>query len=112
MMTAPTSPAAAAKPKRPSICHSCRRSVMWVILEKKKTPLDVLEQLAGDVALEPELFARADGSSELPRARFVSGVKTHYRRHIDSCPDADKWRERWKRTAPRPYSKIDRKKTR
>lgn len=112
MMAAPTSSAPAEKRKRPSICHSCRRVVMWVILDKRRTPLDVLEDLAGDVALEPELFARPDGSSELPRALFVSGVKTHFRRHIDSCPDAAKWRERWKRTASRPYSKIDRKKTR
>ncbi len=98
--------------KRPSVCHSCTAAVVWVILEGKRQPLDYVEAGGGNVALEPELFPRADGSRELVRARFVSGVTTRYRRHIDSCPDAAKWRDRWKHSAGRPYSKIDRKKTR
>ncbi len=112
MMAAEATPPAA-KRKRPSICHSCRRPVKWVLLDNKRTPLDVLEDLVGDVALEPELFPRGDTEGErLERARFISGVRTHYRRHIDSCPDAAKWRDRWKRTADRPYSQIRGKKTR
>lgn len=98
--------------KRPSKCHSCQATVVWVLLDGKRQPLDYVADGGGDVALEPELFPRADGSRDLVRARYISGVTTRYRRHIESCPDAAKWRERWKRAAGRPYSKIDRKKTR
>jgi hypothetical protein len=111
MMAAPATPPEA-KRKRPSLCHSCKRPVKWVLLEGKRTPLDVLEELTGNVAIEPELFPRGDGELALERARYISGVTTHYRRHIDSCPDADKWRDRWKRTAERPFSQIRGKKTR
>lgn len=106
--------------KRPSICHSCKREVVWCVLERKKQPLDYLgvSSRAGDVALEPELFARPDGSHELVRATF-SGTGTSYRRHIESCPDADKWRLHWmtknknkREAAQRAHSTIERKKTR
>jgi len=98
--------------KRPSLCHSCKAVVVWCLLDGKRQCLDFLEAGGGDVALEPELFARPDGSRELVSARKISGLTTHYRRHIESCPDAAKWRDRWKGTADRPFSKFNRKKTR
>lgn len=107
--TTPAAPPPAKKSK--SECHSCHATVVWVLLEGKRTPLDHLPDGGGNVAIEPELFPR-EGADHAQRARFVSGVTTHYRRHLDSCPDAAKWRDRWKRTAERPYSKIERKKTR
>lgn len=96
--------------KRPSKCHSCEAVVVWVILEGKRQPLDWLPAGGGTIALEPELFARGDGD-ELVRARFISGVTTHYRRHIDSCPDAAKWRDKWK-TRTQPFSQFKKGKVR
>jgi hypothetical protein len=104
--------AAPAKRKRPSICHSCQAPVIWVLLTGKIQPVETCDAGVGDVAIELELpgFAGKDGPG-LPHAVFVSGQRTNTRRHIDSCPHADKWRERWKRNAPRPFSKVERKKT-
>lgn len=112
MMAADAYTPTGAARKRPSVCHSCKRAVVWCLLDGKLQPLDHLPPGGGDVALELELFARPDGKAELVKARKISGVTTHYRRHIESCPDAAKWRDRWKRTAERPFSKFDRKKTR
>lgn len=82
--------------KRPSICHTCKAAVVWALLEGKRQPLDYLPAAGGDVALEPELFPRNDGRPELVGARFV-GTSTHYRRHIESCPQAKEWREKMRR---------------
>lgn len=103
--------AAADKPKRPSICHSCKAQVIWVLLERKRQPIEKCPPgVAGDVALEPE-FVGFESAGGLARAVFV-GSSTGYRRHIDSCPDAAKWRDRWKSTAERPFSRVERKKQR
>ena len=107
-MPASSTPAAPPKKKSKSECHSCRATVVWVLLDGKLQPLDHLPNGGGDVAIETEMFP-TEGPA---RAVFASGLSTHYRRHIDSCPDAAQWRERWKKTAPRPFSKIKRKKTR
>lgn len=96
--------------KKPSVCHSCKRPVLWVILERKRTPLDHVEG-GGDVAIVPELFdyLEAPDDRRLPEARYISGLSTRYRRHIDNCPDAAKWRDRWKTSA---FSTFKGKKTR
>lgn len=110
-MPAPAAPPA--KRKRPSLCHSCKREVVWVLLDGKRQPLDHIGAELGDVALEDELFPLSPAEGDrLQRATFVSGVRTHYRRHIESCPDAPAWRERWKKNAPRPFSTVRGKKTR
>lgn len=107
---ADTTPPAPAKKKRPSECHSCHEPVVWVVLDKKRVPLDFLEEGGGNIALELDLLPPVPGETHLQRAMFVSGVSTHYRRHIDSCKDAEQWRAGWKRTASAPFSRIDRKK--
>lgn len=111
-MTDAEPPAAAARPKRPSVCHSCKATVVWVLLAGKRQPLDFLPDGGGNIAIEQELFAREPGVDNLARARVVTGVTTRYRRHIDNCPHAAAWRDRWKEAAPRPFSPIKRKKTR
>jgi len=113
MMPAPNdAPAVPAKRKRPSICHSCKAPVRWVLLAGKIQPIELCDAGVGDVAIELELPGFGGDGTALAHAVFVSGARTTLRRHIDSCPDADRWRERWKRTAERPFSKIERKKTR
>lgn len=100
--------------KRPSICHSCKATVVWVLLDGKRQPLDWLPAGGGNVALEPELPGVPRAGDQLARARVISGVTTHYRRHIESCPDADKWRATYKRRgiAGTSFTRFDRKKTR
>jgi hypothetical protein len=112
MMAAAAAGDAAAKRKRPSVCHSCKAVVVWVILEGKRQPLDWLPAGGGDVALEPELFARDDREDGLARARIISGITTHYQRHIKSCPDAGVWREAWKKKTGGSFSKMKKGKQR
>lgn len=106
-MPAPSTPASPPK-KTKSECHSCHATVAWALLEGRLQPLDHLTEATGNVAIETELIA-TEGPA---RAVLVSGVATHWRRHIDSCPHAAQWRERWKKNAPRPFSKMKGKKTR
>lgn len=98
--------------KRPSVCHYCQAPIVWAYLDKKRQALDYLAAGGGNVALEPEL----PGLSRPPAlvdARIVSGVTTHYRRHIESCPNADEVRQRWKaRGVARSHTKFERKKSR
>lgn len=80
-------------PATPATCSSCGRRIIWARdTNGKAIPLERCKPGDGTVGVQLPLLPGG-------RAVVVSlavGVRTTYRRHIDTCPAAEVWRQRWK----------------
>ncbi len=97
----------ATKDARPPVCHSCGAKVVWARwvggdANGKIVPIEG----EGRVSLQYPLI-RTEGIK--PRAQKVD-LPTKYRRHIETCPQADAWREKWK-TGKAPARQFPPRKT-
>jgi hypothetical protein len=78
---------------RPAICSACKAKVTWATFpDGVKRPIDNCTDGEGSVALQPSL----PGIGGRIEARIVSGVRTSYRLHLDTCPQAHVYRNRWR----------------
>lgn len=74
-----------------AVCSACRAKVTWALFpDGVVRPIESCDEGAGSVALQAQLFG---GRLE---ARIVSGVRTSYRLHLDTCPKAAMYRNRWR----------------
>jgi hypothetical protein len=82
-----------AAPKR-GACSACGARVTWALFpDRVVRPIEACADGDGTIALQPPL----PGVGALGRieARIVSGVRSAYRLHVQSCPRAALFRNRW-----------------
>lgn len=91
----------AAKDARPPVCHSCNAVVIWARWvggdsNGKIVPIEECAEGEGRVSLQYPLI-RGEGIK--PTAQLAN-LPSKYRKHIDSCPQAQAWRDAWKTGKP------------
>lgn len=80
---------------RRSACSACGALVTWALFpDHVVRPIEVCPDGEGTIALQPAL--PGIGAPQRIEARIVSGVRTSHRLHIDTCPRAELFRNRWR----------------
>jgi hypothetical protein len=87
------------KDDRPSVCHSCGAAVIWAKWQGgdsngKTIPIEECPEGEGRVYLQPSLIAGINPTAS------ASTSATRYRRHIETCPQGQAWRDAWKGSKP------------
>ena len=80
---------------RRGVCSACGAKVTWALFpDRVVRPVESCPDGEGSVALQPMLPGL--GTPARIEARIVSGVRTAYRLHLETCPRASVFRNRWK----------------
>jgi hypothetical protein len=79
--------------RHPSVCSACRALVTWArFADNVVRPIESCADGEGTVALLPTL----PGIGGRLEARQVVGVRTSFRLHLETCPKAYLYRNRWR----------------
>lgn len=82
--------------KRRGHCSACGARVTWALFPGGAVrPIESCPDGEGSVALQPVLPGLG-GTLGRIEARNVSGVRTAYRLHLETCPRASVFRGRWR----------------
>ena len=79
-------------PKERNKCSACGAAIKWAHFSDGVRPIESCDEGEGTVAIQAPLPG-IDGKTF---ALFVSGVRTSYRLHLESCTHAAAFRSRWK----------------